>query len=287
MELKIDPEFKSLIPPLTDAEFKQLKENIVEDGEILNPIITWNGIIIDGHNRWKILQEYPDFSFRTHEMIFLNRYEAKEWIIKNQLGRRNITNEQRFRLIGQMQENRKKAVGEHKGNQYSEKKMELVQNEPIPKSTAEAIAKEVGVSESTVKRAEKFSKGIDGIQEVSPKAAEKILAGGSGITKVEVMNVPKMDVEERKSFVERVINPVPKAEANKQSTQERRDNEPTYTISNLLEEITSSSDNFIRFLKGTLVKRSTVYAERESREQVYKAIEKVKSKIGEIENIIK
>ncbi len=30
INLKIDPEFQSQIPPLTDDEFKQLEENILE-----------------------------------------------------------------------------------------------------------------------------------------------------------------------------------------------------------------------------------------------------------------
>ncbi|MGN1155481.1 MAG: hypothetical protein ACI4TK_04830 [Agathobacter sp.] len=38
------------------------------------------------------------------------------------------------------------------------------QNVRLPKATAETIAREVGVSESTVKRAEKFSKGINALK---------------------------------------------------------------------------------------------------------------------------
>ena len=92
-----------------------------------------------------------------------------------QLGRRNLTDEQRLRLIGQMQENRKKSVG-NPNARNSDGTFQLVQNEPNggkPKSTAAQIAEEVGVSESTVKRAERFSKGIDKIAEVSPEAVER------------------------------------------------------------------------------------------------------------------
>lgn len=273
IELKIDPEFESLIPALTEEEFKQLKENILNDGEVLNPIITWQGIICDGHNRWKIIKENPGIPYKTYELIFTDKYQAKEWILKNQLGRRNITNEQRLRLIGQMQENRKKSVGEHKGNQHSEK-MELVQNEPIPKSTAAQIAKEVGVSESTVKRAEKFSKGIDAIQEVSPEAATKILNGGSGVTKAEVMNVSQMNDEEREEFVDRVINPSEKSAP------------PPYTIDNLIQEVSASGDNYIRFLKDILVKRSTMYAEQSDRNRVHDAVCSIKNRIDEIVNLL-
>ena len=34
INLKIDPEFQSQIPPLTDDEFKQLEENIPQRGQV-------------------------------------------------------------------------------------------------------------------------------------------------------------------------------------------------------------------------------------------------------------
>ena len=45
MELRIDPEFEGKIPPLTEEEFRQLEENILADGIVINPIIIWNGVI--------------------------------------------------------------------------------------------------------------------------------------------------------------------------------------------------------------------------------------------------
>ena len=61
MELRIDPEFESKIPPLSAEEFRQLEENILSDGIVINPIIVWNGVIVDGHNRFHILEApaYP------------------------------------------------------------------------------------------------------------------------------------------------------------------------------------------------------------------------------------
>ena len=51
IDLKIDPEFQSQIPPLTDDEFKQLEENILKEGKLLSPLIVWNNTLVDGHNR--------------------------------------------------------------------------------------------------------------------------------------------------------------------------------------------------------------------------------------------
>ena len=42
INLKIDPEFQSQIPPLTDDEFKQLEENILKEGKLISPLIVWN-----------------------------------------------------------------------------------------------------------------------------------------------------------------------------------------------------------------------------------------------------
>ena len=51
-ELKINPEFEEIIPPISPDEFTQLEDNIVAEGELLMPIIIWKGFIIDGHSRY-------------------------------------------------------------------------------------------------------------------------------------------------------------------------------------------------------------------------------------------
>ena len=65
MELKIDPEFEDKIPLLTAEEFQQLESNILADGLVISPIITWNGVIVDGHNRYRIVSKHPLIQFTT------------------------------------------------------------------------------------------------------------------------------------------------------------------------------------------------------------------------------
>ena len=55
INLKIDPEFQSQIPPLTDDEFKQLEENILKEGKLISPLIVWGNTLVDGHNRYEIV----------------------------------------------------------------------------------------------------------------------------------------------------------------------------------------------------------------------------------------
>ena len=78
INLKIDPEFQGKIPPLTFEELNQLEANILRDGRIINPIIVWRGLIVDGHNRYRIAQEHPRIEFRVHEKNFNNKYEGDQ-----------------------------------------------------------------------------------------------------------------------------------------------------------------------------------------------------------------
>ena len=94
-QLKIDPEFEKVIPPLTKDEYHQLEENILDDGRIMMPIAVWGDIIVDGHNRYRIAREYGDIPFSTTQLTFANRHEVIAWICKNQLGRRNLSDEQK------------------------------------------------------------------------------------------------------------------------------------------------------------------------------------------------
>ena len=110
--LRIDPEFESKIPPLREEELKQLEENILADGVVINPLIVWNGIIVDGHNRYRILQQHPEIQFTIYEKEVPDRYAVIAWICKNQLGRRNLTSQQFKYLMGQQYKAEKTAYVE-------------------------------------------------------------------------------------------------------------------------------------------------------------------------------
>ena len=108
--LRIDPEFESKIPPLTEEEYQLLEENILQDGVVLNPLIVWNGCIVDGHNRFRIIQAHPEIKYTVFEKEFPDRYAAIAWICCNQLGRRNLTPQQKKYLIGQRYEAEKQTA---------------------------------------------------------------------------------------------------------------------------------------------------------------------------------
>lgn len=201
-QLKIDPEFQSKIPPLQFEEEQQLEQNIIAEGRLLNPIITWNGYILDGHTRYRILKKHGFIKFEVKEIQLANKYEALAWICKNQLGRRNLSPERKKFLLGKEYESTKLAVGAPLGSKHGIRK--CGQNDHIftESRTCQRIASEHGVGEKTVRRAEKYSQGIDAAEEVVPGAQEEILTGRIKATDAQIAALPAIPKEERPAILD-------------------------------------------------------------------------------------
>lgn len=199
-DLRIDPEFEKIIPPLQEEEVRQLEDNILKDGEVYTPLFTWNGLIIDGHHRYKILRDHPDIIYRIVEKQFENRYAVLAWICNNQLGRRNLTPEQRKYLIGKRYESEKKsngAVEAFRGNQYSKVVGDQIGHLPLPEKTRKRIAKETNTSEGYVERAGKYAKGIEAAEEVLPGIKRELLSGTVKPTEKAVSAIASASKEDR------------------------------------------------------------------------------------------
>lgn len=178
-EFIIDSEFQSQIPALTDEEFQQLEENILSAGEVLSPLIVWGNILVDGHNRYKILQQHPEIPYTTRSISCTceTREDVLAWICKHQLGRRNLTPEQKKFLIGKQYHSEKSTRGGNHGNQYTQVANCQIDNLPSVENTTERIAKENNVSPSFVIRAEQFMKTVELMEKYCPGIQEEILSG--------------------------------------------------------------------------------------------------------------
>ena len=227
MDLKIDPEFAEKIPPLTPEEFEQLEANILAEGTVLNPLIVWNGVIVDGHNRYKVIQAHPEISFTTHEKEFADRYEAIIWICRNQLGRRNLTDEQKKYLIGKQYEAEKAARGESSRGQPRDKTGKFhrnVQNEhygpQAPSTTREKVAKENNVTGSFVHRADQFTRGLDAADAIIPGIRNEILSGTLKVPEKSVTAIAKAAPDERPQLAEDLRKPRPSPKRKKPEPDE-------------------------------------------------------------------
>ena len=156
MSIRIDKEFESLIPPLSDDEFKQLEENCVKEG-IRDALVVWkvpNGdqILVDGHNRMKISAKHGGIPFQVKEMSFNLREDAIAWIIRNQFGRRNLSMYDRSLLALKLKPIISKKA---KDNQLRTAENRVSQKSDEQKiSTKNELAKVAGVSHDTIHKVE-------------------------------------------------------------------------------------------------------------------------------------
>ena len=210
INLKIDPEFQNQIPPLTDDEYKQLEENILKEGKLLSPLIVWNSTLVDGHNRYAILQKHPEIYFSTMPLRFENREEAIAWICRNQLGRRNLSPEQKRYLLGKQYEAEKKAAKIFRGNQYTLAKKSggaHDDNHHSGKKTCDRIAEENGVSRASVLRASHYTRGIDIADNLSPGIKQKVFSGEVKFTNEEMSKLVLSSPDKRKDVFAEIMHP--------------------------------------------------------------------------------
>lgn len=154
--ITIDDEFASLIPPLTDEEYRGLEASIVSEG-CRDALVVWNDILIDGHNRYKICKEH-DVPFETVQKEFSDRNEVLLWIMRNQLSRRNLNDFQRIELVRKCEDavkaQAKARQAEYHGNQYEsglKEKFPEVQN--VGKQSRDELGAMAGVSGKTYEHA--------------------------------------------------------------------------------------------------------------------------------------
>ena len=197
--LVIDPEFRDKIPPLTEDEFTLLEENILSDGAVFSPLIVWDGTILDGHNRYEIIQKHPELTYAVHK--------------------RNLTPQQKKYLIGQRYEAEKMVDAFH-GNQHTSEARQSGAGQIDPHQntrhvTRSRIAQETGTTDSYVKRAEQFAKGVDAAEEALPGIKQEILTGAIKPPETAVAAVAKAEPEER-----------PRLAADLKKSKDDRDKKP-------------------------------------------------------------
>ena len=224
-QLNIDPEFRDKIPPLSEDEFSKLEENILADGEVREPLVTWHNTIIDGHHRYKIVQKHPEIPFKVKQMDFPDKWAAIVWMCRNQLGRRNITDEQKTALIGEAYKAQKMTHGAQPGNENAKKQSHQngdFVSKPREK-TKDVIARNFGVGSSSVERAEHFVDGLNEAEKISPGIKEAVLSGSLKAPKSvisEIRNAPEDKKREAVAAIKNgdtdtakaILRPIPKVD---------------------------------------------------------------------------
>jgi len=189
--ITIDEEFRAHCPPLTETERQMLRQDIERTG-LLSPLIVWNHegktILVDGHNRYEILQELGRLDeIQTTELVFDTRENALDWIINNQLGRRNLPPDAAALLRGKLYTAERIPAKERlfkpgvSANPGGVPKTEDCHS-GSPETIADAIAKKTGVSARTIARDAKFSEAVEKLG-----ITKEVMAGTEKRTRKEII----------------------------------------------------------------------------------------------------
>jgi N6-adenosine-specific RNA methylase IME4 len=195
MKISINKKFETLLTDLSGEEYNNLKNSVLKEG-VRETILIWGNPhnkryeIIDGHNRYRIAKKYK-IPYKTKEILFENEKEAMDWIITNQIARRNLTKEQKTYFIGKYYQSVKNENGKgyyHK-NQYT--KMEVSKNETSTQknNAVNKIAKEYNMSIGAIVNADKYAMVIDRVGKLSPQLKTDILLGEVAIKKTEIISL--------------------------------------------------------------------------------------------------
>lgn len=194
MKIKIDDEFKALIPPLTSDEYSGLEKSLLDEG-CRDSLVLWGDTLIDGHNRYEICTKYH-IPYETVQRDFESRQSAIEWIILNQFGRRNLPAHERARLALRLKQviaekaEQNLHLSDGKGCQKSDKVK--------PIDTKKELAKVAGVSHDTIAKVER-------IEEEAPQPIVEASRRGE-ISVNSAYQVTKLEPEEQHEIVERIRN---------------------------------------------------------------------------------
>jgi ParB-like chromosome segregation protein Spo0J len=189
MILSVSSEYDKLVPPLSSEEYHSLKESIKENGMWIPILCNSDGVILDGHHRFRICIELditPKFAVRE----FDNKLLEKKFVIECNLKRRQLNDFQKSELgvplleiEHQLAEKRQLDAGDS---------TPLGSDDTKGKAT-EIVAKTIGVSGTTFVRARK-------IMEQAPEEIKKRLRANDPRTSItkEYQNIVKAEKKEKR-----------------------------------------------------------------------------------------
>ncbi|MEY8001175.1 hypothetical protein AB8U03_13420 [Clostridium sp. Mt-5] len=213
IDLRINEEFKHLLPPLTEEQNTELEKDIIKNG-CLTPLIVWNNTLIDGYHRYDICTK-NNIPFDLTEMEFKDKLEAMEWIWSNQKNRRNLNKYElaqialKFKPVIEAKAKENKIEAVKKADIHNPKKQNSfltktskTNNEEIkvptkPVNTRKEIAKIAGVSEDTIHK-------VEVIEEQAPDNIKKqVKAGDLTINNAYILTKSAMETKKKNEQLEK------------------------------------------------------------------------------------
>lgn len=152
--LRIDQKIRSILPPRSEQELRNLKDGILLNRSAICRIYVWteNNAIVDGHCCYEICKKH-NLPFEIVRLNFRSRDEAIYWRAANQLNRRNLNAFQRCEVVLALEPI---IAAMAKERQIEGGRTKVVQNsaqDPDERKTRSELANLAGVSHDTITKA--------------------------------------------------------------------------------------------------------------------------------------
>lgn len=202
-EIRINPKFRDLIPPLAPDEYDQLEKNLQADG-IRDPLVLWGDILVDGHNRYEIARKHG-LEFQTVQRDFQDEDAAVRWIILNQFGRRNLPAYERAKLALRL----KPMIAEQAKENQGERTDICQKSDRSTIDTKKELARIAGVSHDTIAKVEKIEAKATPELKAAVQSGEKSISQAyQEIRREEKAAVQEARREENAEKIEQLSSPL-------------------------------------------------------------------------------
>lgn len=202
--ITVDPEIETLLPPLQPEELAGLAATLSTEG-CRDPLVVWRDrqrhVLLDGHHRLKICDRLG-ISYKVEIIDLPDREAAIDWVVRHQLSRRNLTDEQRAYFRGKLYARMKR-----RGRPGASMGPKSGQN--VRFSTAGDLGAVDGVTEKTIRRNAEYARHLDELAGThGPEIRQGILSGALKLAQKDLPTLLKQD----KATQERLIAGMRKGE---------------------------------------------------------------------------
>jgi ParB-like chromosome segregation protein Spo0J len=172
MILKINEEYKQLLPGLTEEEYESLKQSISESGIRVKLQVLEDGTILCGHNRYNIAKELkiPEKDIPYEVIDITGDDNIRKYIIEDNLLRRQLNTAWKVQLSEKLDEIEQRLSKQRMSEGGRRKGVENLPHLEDAGKSRDKVAEKLGISGRTYSKAKK-------VKEINPKLFKKMLDG--------------------------------------------------------------------------------------------------------------
>ncbi len=188
-KLQIEDVFEKLAFPASKEDQADLESRLLNEG-CLEPIITWRGIILDGHKRFKFCT-FEGINFEVKEIEFESEARAVAWVCRHRIGVFDKSSSYHRYLLGKCYAAQKIVNRElrKQGREPDQKKGSIKGRRNSVWDTRARVAEALCTSTSAVETGDSYAKAMDMIKGKEPALFEAILRDDIHLSFTTVMDI--------------------------------------------------------------------------------------------------